>query len=71
MADVFEDLMKAIEQVIDAKDDMWEEAYNCNYNYRAQIKQLRLDPAKEAMKIALARYIQAQVEQALHNSQSW
>ena len=61
----FDNLITAIEQFIDAKDDMWEESHNCNYNQKLKIKRERVDPAKDAIKIALDNYIETKIRLGL------
>lgn len=39
-------LIEALEDMIDARDDMWEEEKHCNYKTMQKIKEERYDPAK-------------------------
>lgn len=66
MSSSFDDLITAIEQLIDAKDDMWEESHNCNYNCKMKIKETRVEPAKAAIKDALDNYIENKIKLELH-----
>jgi hypothetical protein len=48
--ELLEKLVLAMEQMIDAQDDMWEEEKYSNYRYRDKIKQEVFLPAKEEFK---------------------
>jgi hypothetical protein len=41
--------VKALEEMMDARDDMWEEEQNCNYRYMWKIRSERYDPARETV----------------------
>lgn len=60
--EIFEEFIKALETMIDAQDDMWQEEQNCNYRYMWKIKEERLLPAKQAVKEYLDAYINSRIE---------
>jgi len=64
--DYLDDIINALENIIDAKDDMWEENYRCNYNHKALIRESRLGPAREDIKTALNRYIEDRAERIVY-----
>jgi hypothetical protein len=47
----------ALEEMIDARDDMWQEEQNCNYRYMWKIKEERYNPAKTALREALYDFV--------------
>jgi len=48
--ELLERMLLAMEKMIDAQDDMWEEEKYSNYRYRDKIKQEVFLPAKEEFK---------------------
>ena len=48
--ELLEKMLAAMEKMIDAQDDMWEEEKYSNYRYRDKIKQEVFLPAKEEFK---------------------
>jgi len=48
--ELLEKLVLAMERMIDAQDDMWEEEKYSNYRYRDKIKKEVFLPAKEEFK---------------------
>ena len=48
--ELLERMLLAMERMIDAQDDMWEEEKYSNYRYRDKIKQEIFLPAKEEFK---------------------
>jgi hypothetical protein len=48
--DLFDELLESLEEMIDAKDEMWEEEQNCNYRWRDKIKEEKYGPARTAFK---------------------
>ena len=48
--ELLEQMLLAMERMIDAQDDMWEEEKYSNYRYRDKIKQEVFLPAKEEFK---------------------
>ena len=48
--ELLEKMLLAMERMIDAQDDMWEEEKYSNYRYRDKIKQEIFLPAKEEFK---------------------
>jgi len=48
--ELLEKMLLAMERMIDAQDDMWEEEKYSNYRYRDKIKQEQFLPAKEEFK---------------------
>ena len=55
--ELLEKLVLAMEQMIDAQDDMWEEEKYSNYRYRDKIKQEVFLPAKENLNICLQKQL--------------
>jgi hypothetical protein len=49
--------ISALEEMIDARDDMWQEEQNCNYRYMWKIKEERYIPAKTALREALYDFV--------------
>lgn len=63
MNDPFDKFVKALEDMIDAQDEMFEEEKNCNYRYRLKIMEEKYLPAKEAMREAFNKAVrQALIE---------
>ena len=60
--ELLEKMLVAMEKMIDAQDDMWEEEQNCNYKFMWKIKEERLVPAKEEFKRNLDEYIDRRIE---------
>lgn len=56
-ADNINKFIDALEEMIDARDDMWEEEQHHNWRYKTQIEDERYNPAKEAMRQALYGFI--------------
>jgi hypothetical protein len=48
--ELLEKMLIAMEKMIDAQDDMWEEEKYSNYRYRDKIKQEQFLPAKDEFK---------------------
>ena len=48
--ELLEKMLLAMERMIDAQDDMWEEEKYSNYRYREKIKQEQFLPEKEEFK---------------------
>jgi hypothetical protein len=48
--ELLEKMLLAMERMIDAQDDMWEEEKYSNYRYREKIKQEQFLPAKDEFK---------------------
>lgn len=59
---ILEDLIDALEKMIDAQDDMWQEEQHCNYKEREQIREEKLIPAKDEFKKHLDDYIDRRIE---------
>lgn len=51
-------LIEALEDMIDARDDMWEEEKHCNYKMMQNIKEERYDPAKDQIRRLLTLFIE-------------
>lgn len=49
--------IESLEEMIDARDDMWEEEKYSNWRQVLKIKQDRYSPARERMKSALHDFI--------------
>jgi hypothetical protein len=50
-------LIDALEEMIDARDDMWQEEKFCNYRHLEDIRQKRYYPAKEDIRFYLKKVI--------------
>jgi hypothetical protein len=50
-------LIEAIEEMIDAGDDMWQEEKFCNYRQMIKIREDRYEPAKNKLKFFLTEII--------------
>ena len=64
--DQFDSLLEAFEELIDARDDMWEEEKYSNYRQMIKIKEERLTPAREKVKTLLHEIIQENVRSELN-----
>jgi hypothetical protein len=53
----------SLEEMIDARDDMWQEEQNCNYREMWKIKEQRYLPAKKALKKTLYAFIAEVIEE--------
>ena len=60
--EIVEDLIDALEKMIDAQDDMWQEEKHCNYREQNKIREERLVPAKAEFKDMLDEYIDRRIE---------
>jgi hypothetical protein len=54
--------INALEEMIDARDDMWQEEKFCNYTEMVKIEEKRYRPAKKAMREALHDFIVEVIE---------
>lgn len=61
-SEIVEDLIDALEKMIDAQDDMWQEEKHCNYREQNKIREERLIPAKAEFKDMLDEYIDRRIE---------
>jgi hypothetical protein len=61
-SEIVEDLIDALEKMIDAQDDMWQEEKHCNYRQQNKIREERLIPAKAEFKTMLDEYIDRRIE---------
>lgn len=52
-----EDFINALEEMIDARDDMWEEEKYSNYRQMNLIKEERYEPAKNNVRKSLKKFI--------------
>jgi hypothetical protein len=57
--ELLEKMLLAMERMIDAQDDMWEEEKYSNYKHREQIKREVFLPAKEEFKSLLIDVIKS------------
>lgn len=57
MSDPFDMFVKALEDMIDAQDEMFEEEKNCNYRHRLKIREEKYLPAKQAMREAFNKAV--------------
>ena len=55
--------IESLEEMIDARDDMWEEEKNCNYRQLEDIKEKRYFPARKQLKAALYDFIVEVIEE--------
>ena len=53
----------ALEEMIDARDDMWEEEQHHNYRQQEKIRDERYIPAKEQMRDSLRKFIGNVIEE--------
>jgi hypothetical protein len=56
-ADNIDAFILALEEMIDARDDMWQEEKFCNYKEMVKIEEKRYIPAKIAMRKTLRAFI--------------
>lgn len=42
-----DDFLEALDEMMDARDDMWEEEKYCNYRHAREIKETKYNPARE------------------------
>lgn len=49
--------IEALEEMIDARDDMWQEEKFCNYKQAEKIRVARYEPARARLKEALTDHI--------------
>ena len=61
-SEILEGLIDALEKMIDAQDDMWQEEKYANYREQIKIHDERLVPAKEEFKKNLDDYIDRRIE---------
>ena len=59
--DPFDRFMDALERMIDAQDDMWEEEKYSNYRQRDDIKESRYTPAKEDARVAFKEAVREEI----------
>lgn len=59
--DLFDELLEALEEMIDAKDEMWEEEQNCNYRWRDKIKEEKYAPARKEFKRQFDEYMDSRI----------
>jgi hypothetical protein len=50
-------LIEALEEMIDARDDMWQEEKYCNYKQMIKIAEDRYYPAKDKLRFFLAEIV--------------
>ena len=55
--------IESLEEMIDARDDMWEEEKHCNYRQMNSIKELRYDPARKQLRKSLYNFIAEVIEE--------
>ena len=51
--------IEALEEMIDARDDMWEEERHCNYRATHRIEEERYIPAKEKLRFFLVEIVKS------------
>ena len=52
-----DNFLDALEEMMDARDDMWVEEKYCNYRHLEDIKQKRYYPAKENVRFYLKKVV--------------
>ena len=52
MQDPFDKFVEALETMIDAQDEMFEEEKNCNYRHKLKIMEEKYNPARQDMREA-------------------
>ena len=62
-ADNIDSFITSLEEMIDARDDMWQEEKFCNYKQMMKIEEKRYHPAKKAMREALHAFIIEVIEE--------
>jgi hypothetical protein len=55
--------IESLEEMIDARDDMWQEEKFCNYKQAEKIRVARYEPARARLKEALTDHIVEVVEE--------
>ena len=55
--------IESLEEMIDARDDMWQEEKFCNYKQAEKIRVARYEPARARLKEALTDHIVEIVEE--------
>lgn len=63
MTDPFDKFVEALEDMIDAQDEMFEEEKNCNYRHKLKIMEEKYLPAKEAMRNAFNRAVRQALQE--------
>lgn len=61
-ADNIDKFINALEEMIDARDDMWEEEKHHNFRHMWAIKEKRYLPAREELKEAIRDFIAEALE---------
>ena len=59
--DPFEKFLEALEDFVDARDDMWQEERYSNVKEMNKIKAERVDPAKQRMRDAFNKAVKAAI----------
>jgi hypothetical protein len=59
--DPFEKFLEALEDFVDARDDMWQEERYSNVKEMNKIKAERVDPAKQRMRDAFNQAVKASI----------
>ena len=49
--------IEALEEMIDARDDMWQEEKFCNYKLMTKIAEERYEPAKDKLRFFLSEIV--------------
>jgi hypothetical protein len=62
-ADSFDQFMDALEKMIDAQDDMWQEEKYHNHKQMWEIKAERYEPAREEARTAFREAIREEIRQ--------
>ena len=69
--DHFETFLDALEELVDARDDAWIEEENCNYKQSFEIKEKRIEPARQRMREAFNSAITDIMQQKTMEKQNY
>ena len=61
--DQFDNFLEALEEFVDARDDMWEEEKYSNVNAMNKILSERVEPAKLRMRVAFNMAVRAAIDE--------
>lgn len=61
--DNIDKFIEALEEMIDARDDMWQEEKYHNHKQMWEIKELRYDPARKQLRKSLYNFIAEVIEE--------
>ena len=61
--DHIDKFIESLEEMIDARDDMWQEEQYCNYRQMNDIKEKRYLPARKQLRKSLYNFIAEVIEE--------